>query len=204
MTRIEPERMQGEVPGFGQPNSYYIQGNNVVLTTAPSSGTLRVTYYRRPNRVVATTAVGEITAIAGNTITISAAPSTFTTSVTYDFVKGKPGFDTLGEDYAASSAGVSMVFSSDVPASLAVGDYVCLSQESPIAQIPVELQPLLSERTTATVLHALGDPKADAAYRVASDMEKRILKLISPRTEGSSRVVVNKYGVGQGRYRRGF
>jgi hypothetical protein len=205
MTRFEPDVVgySTSTAGLG---GYYLKGNKIVFVGTPPTSTLRVTYYQRPNRVVATTAVGEITAIAGNTITISAAPSTFTTTVTYDFVKGKSGFDTLGKDYAVSAAGVSMVFTSTVPSDLAVGDYICLAQETPIPQIPVELHALLAQRVAATVLHSLGDPKASTAYEVAADMEKRALKVLSPRAEGSPRVIVNRYGAGWSsrNRRRGF
>jgi hypothetical protein len=205
LTRFEPERVDSNSTSLGGLGGYYLEGNKIVFVGTPPSTTLRVTYYQRPNRVVATTAVGEVTAIAGNTITIAAAPSTFLTTVTYDFVKGKPGFDTLGKDFAVSAAGTSMVFTSTVPTDLAVGDYICLSQETPIPQIPVELHPLLAQRVAATVLQALGDPKAQGTYQVAADMEKRILKVLQPRTDGSARVIVNKYGVGRGsRNRRGY
>ncbi len=199
LTRLEPENIDAFAERIHGAGGYYLQGNKIVLSSATSSGTMRLTYYQRPGRVVATTAVGEITAIAGINVTIAAAPATFTTSVTYDFVKGRPGFDTLGKDYSASAAGTTMTFTSSPPTGLAVGDFITLSQESPIAQAPVELHPLLSQRVTATVLHALGDAKAENAYGVADKMEARILKLLSPRTDGSTRKVVNKYGVGRGR-----
>lgn len=198
LVRLEPEGIDtmSSTSGVG---AFYLQGNKIILVGTATTGTMRVTYYQRPNRVVATSAVGEITAISGNDVTISALPSTFTTTVTYDFVKGKPGFDTLGKDLSASVAGLTMTMSSTPPTGLVVGDFLCLSQETPIAQIPVELHPLLAQRVTATVLHALGDAKAEAAYKVAGDMEKRALKLLTPRTDGANRFVVNRYGAGWNR-----
>jgi hypothetical protein len=197
LTRLEPENIEAFTNTSGA-GGYYLRGNQIVLSSSTASGTLRVTYYQRPNRVVATTAVGEITAIAGSTVTIAAAPSTFTTTVTYDFVKGKPGFDTLGKDFSASAAGTSMVFTSSPPTGLAVGDFVCLSQETPIPQLPVELHPLLAQRAAAMVLRAVGNPKAEGIYKIAEEMEARALKILTPRTDGSNRKVVNKFGVGRG------
>lgn len=203
LTRVEPDDIGPVSATVAAVAGYYLQGNKIVLIGSPA-GTMRLTYYQRPNRVVATTAVGEVTAIDTGTkvVTVSGTcPTTFTTGVSYDFIKGKPGFDTLGKDYSASAVGASSVtFSSTLPTGLAVGDFVCLAQETPIAQVPVELHPLLAERVTATVLHALGDPKADIAYKVAADMEKRVLKMLQPRTDGSNRYVVNHYGVGRGNY----
>lgn len=202
LTRLEPENIDVITSDSSGIGGYYLLGNKIVLAGSPS-GTMRVSYYQRPNRVVATTAVGEITAINTSTrvVTVSTVPSTFTTSLSYDFVKGKPGFDTLGKDFSASAVGASSVtFSSTLPTGLAVGDFVCLAQETPVAQLPVELHSLLAQRVSATILHALGDPKAKAAYELAADMEKRLLKILSPRTEGSNRYVMNRYGVGWGKY----
>lgn len=208
LSRFEPEGVDTFTSTSSGAGGFYLQGNKIILVGS-STGTLRATYYERPNRVVATSAVGEITAINTGTkeVTVSGTcPSTFTTSVSYDFVKGKPGFDTLGKDYSASAVGASSVtFSSTLPTDLAVGDFVCLAQETPIAQIPVELHPLLAQRVAATILQALGDPKAKVAYDVAADMERRALKVLTPRTEGSSRYVVNRNGVGWGNRRsRGY
>lgn len=218
LSRIEPEQANASLVGT---SCYYLQGNQIVFPGTVGTGTMRVSYYRRPNRIVATDAVGQVDAIDTDLarITFTATPpSTFVTDPTdpplYDFIKGKPGFDTIAQDlYPLNISGGYGYFSLELagteylPSDLAVGDYVCLAQESPIPQIPVELHPLLAERVTATILHALGDAKADTAYRVANEMEARLLKVLSPRTEGSSRYVSNKYGVGRNRgfgYRRGW
>jgi hypothetical protein len=200
LARIEPENVTGAASSVtGAAISYYLRGNKIVLIGTGTTGTLRVTFYQRPNRVVATTAVGEITAInTGTKVVTISVPTTFTTGVTYDFVKGRAGFDTLGQDLVATAVGASTVtMDATLPTDLVVGDFLCLAQETPIAQIPVDLHPLLAQRVAATVLHALGDPKAENAYGVADKMEKRILKLLTPRTEGSSRYVINRYGVGR-------
>lgn len=203
LSRLEPENIDSfsDANRLAGPGGYYLRNNQIVLS-ATTTGTLRVSYYQRPNRVVATSAVGEITLIntGTNTVTVSGTcPSTFTTAVTYDFVRGKPGFDTLSRDVSASVVGASTVTTSALPTGLAVGDFICLAQETPIVQIPVELHPLLAQRAAATVLSALGNTKAEKAFEVADKMEARLLKLLTPRTDGSNRYVVNKYGVGRGR-----
>lgn len=209
LVRYEPETVDTSDVSTAAAG-YYLRGNNLVLTGAISGDTLRIAYYQRPSRVVATTAVGEITVIntgTGELTLASAVPSTFTTGVTYDLVKAKPGFDTLGKDFTASAVGASSVtVSGTLPTGLAVGDFLCLSQETPVPQIPVEMHALLAQRVAATVLHSLGDDKAKPADKRLEQMEKQILKVISPRSEGTSRVVVNRYGVGRPRgYRsRGY
>jgi hypothetical protein len=197
LVRLEPERVDSFDPSISLVAGYYLQGNTIILTGTPVSGTLRATYYRRPNRVVATTAVYEITSVAGTTVNGGTPPSTYATSnLTYDLISGTPGFDSFDDDVTLSAVGGSSVTLTTANTSIARGDYVCLAGETPIPQIPVELQPLLAQRVTATVLHALGDAKAENAYGVADKMEARVLKLITPRVEGSSRPVINRFGVG--------
>jgi len=207
LSRYEPDEIEAFPTSSGNATGFYVQGNSVVLVPAQSSGTLQMVYFARPNRMVATTAVGEVLSIVGNVVTMTATlPSTFTSSVRYDFVKGKPGFDSLAIDYSASAVGSNTVtFSSTPPSDLAAGDFVCLAQESPIPQIPVELHGLLAQRVSATVLSALGDDKSERAFQIAESMEQRARKLLSPRIQGATRYVKNRYGVGMGgRFRRGY
>jgi hypothetical protein len=203
LSRIEPERVE-TTAASAYPGGYKIQGNKLVLVPTPNtSGTLRVTYFQRPNRLVGTTSVGEITAINTGTgvVTCSDIPTTFTTSLTYDFIKGTPGFDSLNIDKACTAvttgaSGTITFATANLPSDLAVGDFVCLAQESPIPQIPVELHPLLAQRVTAKCLEALGDDKAVLAMQVSEEMRKGALTLLENRVEGAPRIIVNKYGPG--------
>lgn len=209
LSRIEPERA-ADYGTTGGPNGYKLQNNSVVLVpgASGSSDTLRLTYFQRPNRLVATSAVGEITAIntATRVVTCSNVPTTFTTSETYDLVKGTPGFENHAIDQAVSAsvtgASGTVTFSSTLPEDLAVGDFVCLAGESPVPQVPVELHPLLNQRVAFKVQEALGDPKAGLAKQVCDEMKKNVMTLLTPRSEGSARLIINRYGPGFGRGRR--
>ena len=207
LSRYEPDQISAFPTSAGNASGFYVEGNSIILVPAQASGTLRMKYYERPNRIVATTAVSEVASVLGNVVTMtSTLPSTFLTTVTYDVIKGKPGFDTLGKNFTASAVGSNTVtFGSTPPSDIAAGDFVCLSQESPIPQIPVELHSLLAQRVAATVLAALGDDKSERAFNIAKDMEQRARKLLSPRVQGANRYIVNRYGVGMGgRFRRGY
>ena len=201
LSRLEPENTYSVTSG-GTPFGYAFDGNYVALyPSPPSGGTLRLPYFARPNRLVATSAVGLISAIntGSGVVTLSAScPSTFSTSETFDLVKGKQSFETLALDLTASAVGASSVTftPANLPSALAVGDYVCLSQESPIPQVPVELHGLLAQRIVVRALEALGDGKVVKAEATAERMKKAVTGLLANRSQGSSRYVLNKNGPG--------
>lgn len=194
----------GEYGTSGGVQAFYFADDYVTLVPSPSAaGTLRIKYIRRPNALVATSAVAAVAAINTSTRTItlaSSVPANFTTTVQYDFIRSKPGFPTLAIDMAASSvSALSMTFTTALPSDLAVGDYVSLAGESAVPQLPVEMHPLLAQRTKFACLEALGDPKASAALATCERMKKEILPLLTPRAKGNSRPIVNRFGPGWGR-----
>lgn len=202
LPRIEPEIAAAYGWANGGPIGYKLQNNTVVLVPIPSSnaGSLRLQYFMRPNTLVPVTSVGTITNIAGNVFTCSTVPTTFTASQTFDLVKANPGFDTTDYDLAASAvvtgASGTVTFTTTPSTDIAVGDYVCLSTQSPVAQIPYELHALLAQRTAAKAQEALGDPRAPLAMKVCDAMAQKIMRVISPRTQGSARYIINKNGPG--------
>lgn len=208
LPRIEPERVENWGT-TGGPVGYKLEGNNVVLVPAATpTGTLRMTFFRRPSHLVATSAVATITAIntGTSTATTNLNPSTFSTSQSFDFIKANPGFDALYESATATTAtasGTSWIGSvlSSNTAGAAVGDYICLAGDSPVPQVPVELHALLSHRIVWRVLEALGDPKAAVAERTCDRLEKSVIKTLTPRVEGASRPIINYNGPGWGRGR---
>lgn len=175
---------------------YYIKQNNVVLVPTPgnNAGTLKLSYFIRPNALVAVSAAGEITAIntATREVTVATIPSTFSDSETYDFIKADGGFECAAIDQAVSGiSSTTLTFSSELPDSLAVGDYVALSGETPIPQVPAELHPVLGLRVLVTVLESLGfvnEMKAAQAKLV--EAEKVCTDLLSPRSDSNATKVV--------------
>jgi hypothetical protein len=212
--RIEPKQAYGAYYGYsnsytGYATGYYLQDTQLVLISPAASGqTLRMLYFRRPNRVVAESQCGRITAISGNAVTIDSAdvPTDFDTSATFDFIKATPGFDTLAMDQTISAINTGtgvMTFVSTPPATLRVGDYVALAGTSPIPQIPVELHPLLAQRVVVKVLEADGDPKLPMAQRALEEQRASALTLLTPRTQGDAQYLINFNGPGfGGRWRK--
>lgn len=176
----------------GQPTHFSIFGNVVTVYPTPNTSdeTLHILHYRRPNALVATSAVGTITDINTGTrvVTCSNVPTSFTTALTYDFVKAKPGHEWLAIDQAISArvtgASGTVTFSAALPTGLAVGDYVCIAGETPVPNLPLEVMPLLEERVAFRYLQSKGD--LDMMKVMAgsiSDLEARLFPALSPRVD---------------------
>lgn len=198
--RIEPE----DVGRFNMASTiirgFYLEANNVkILGSLNSTETLRLTYFKRPNDLVlysGTTLYGaaKIATVNPGTGAITTAetiPATFTTQKTYDIIKANPMFDTLVSSATCSVAsGTGMTLSSVTGA--AVGDYVCLSGESCIPQIPVECYPLLAERTVMKICQSIGDKdNYDIAKEEAAELKELLLPVLGDRVEGENRKIVN-------------
>lgn len=177
---------------------YYIQGSNIILNSDPgsTSDVLRVFFHMRPGALVATSAVAVVSSINTGTKTItttSTIPSAFSTSVLYDFVKATPSYETLAFDKVASVAsGTTLTYTATLPTGLAAGDYVCIAQQAPVAQVPPELHPALAQRGVIKVLEAQGrTEQLENARAQLSEMEKSALMLISPRVDSSPMKIVS-------------
>lgn len=201
------------------PPVFYLEDDSVVFVPSPDTQTVRFLIFNRPNMVVPASAVGYVSTINTGTkaVTVktwdedtedfatSAAPSSFTSSATYDLVKGTPGFRNHGTDLAATVASNVLTFAEALPANLAVGDFACLAGETPIAQVPAELHPMLAQEVTRVLLEAKGDPKADRAERTVARLEEDAKAMLSPRVQAAPRYLHNFNAPGWRKARwRGF
>lgn len=202
LNRIEPERRSEYASTGSEPCAYLFQGDDIILVPAVTSGTLHLSYQQRPGRLVLPEDCGEVTAINTGTkaVTISAAPSTFTNSETYDFVSSTPNFRALALDQAATVASTVLTFATALPARLAVGDFVCLSGDTCIPQMPTELHTVLAQRTAYKIAEATGSARAPAIGAGLAQARADAITLLSPRSDGSSRPIVSRYGAGRRRW----
>lgn len=217
MTRINIE----DLPDYNGPvqvtnyYTYYIENNDIVLV--PSVGTtvtgvLLVSYYLRPNQLVEENRVGVVTAINTTTgeVTVNDVPSVFSLTATYDLVKAKSPFKTLKLNLGITSlnptTNVVTFNPAQLPSALAVGDYICLSEETIVPQIPSELHVMLAHRVAARCLEAQGDLQAlQAANQKLAEMENNTTTIIDNRVEGSPKKVKNRHGfLRQGLFSRRF
>jgi len=176
--------------------AFYLEGNYVVLKNYSdlTSESIKMYYARRPSTLVGTSACAIISAIttATNTVTCTAVPSAWTSASKVDLVQGSPPFEVFTEDASVTVAGTDITFSS-LPTGLAVGDYVTLTGESPVAQIPWEAMPMLCQATVIKILESQDDTsgleKAVAKYK---EYSKRLMDIMIPRVEGELKEITNE------------
>jgi hypothetical protein len=207
LSRIEPElqpQWGTDQPQGTEPMGYMFQANQLVLVPPPSSGSIRLGYQLRPGTLVMPDAVGTITSLGpGPTqVTISATPSTFTTSKLYDFVKSTPNFQQLALDQPCSVIAANVLTFASRPASLAVGDYVCLAGETPVPPFPTEVHDLVAQLAAAKVAQSSGSSRYKEVADGLADVKAELSQLLSPRSDGSARPIVNRIGAGW--RRRGY
>ncbi len=229
LPRIEIERIP-KYSTTGQVTGYWIQDDQVhMLPTPGQANPMRIYYFMRPGICVDYISVGEVASfnVSAGTVTLTALPPAgFTTSSLYDCIKGTPNFRHRAIDMVCTNiTGSVMTFSpataaplgvnpitdgsnplstGGIPPDIAVGDTICLQYQSGIPQCPVEMMPLLAQRTAFKVLEAIGDPRAMLTLQICEKMEKDAMTVLTPRAEGNHRVIVNPYGPGwrRNRYRR--
>jgi hypothetical protein len=199
VVRLSNDDVTARVPGF------LVQGNLVYFYNpwATWSGlTVQMTYPMRPGKLVLPSAAAYIESIDSlQQVTVSSLPGTFTGASYYDLVRGQPGFECQDVERAASLGTLTMTFTS-LPNGLEPGDFVTLAGQSPVPQIPVELHPLLVQRTVVKVLEAIGDREGmGAAQAKAQEIEADARTVLSPRVDGEAKCVTNR---GSPFRRRGF
>ncbi len=197
----EEELSVTDTPVSGRPGMYLKRNQLITVPIALGFDTLRMTIPIRPGKLVPTTEAAQITAINTATKTLTFAtgtiPSTFTTSVLFDIIQDKPHFDHLSIDQVVTSVTTTtMVFSSTLSSRLVVGDWVSLAGESPVVQVPVELQPLLVQNTANTCLRSQNDLEALAAgEKELARMEKDTVSLYNPRIETEGKKIIMRSGI---------
>ena len=177
---------------------FYLKNNKVILYLGSTNGGsssfqfLRLRYVRQPNQLVLSSACGEVTEIAGDVVTVDSIPSTFTTSETYDLIQNSPQmFESLldgGTITAINTLTKEITFTAGtVPTELAVGDWVCLVNQSPIPQIPYSPGfDLLLQLSAAKCLEIHGDTQGfNVAMSQAADMKNYFISVITPRVDAN-------------------
>jgi hypothetical protein len=179
--------------------SFYLKRNKVVFPYTTNTGTLVMNIYLRPNELVVNTRAATILAIDTDTgiITFSATmPTHFAASINYDFVCKNSPCSILEYDKTASAINISgktLTFTTtDLPSDLTVGDYITISEETIVPQIPTEMISLLITNTAMNYLDSIGD--FDAAAKLSKKIQKQeidIDTIIDNRSEGTPKKVVN-------------
>lgn len=134
--------------------------------------------------------------------------SLYTVGSTVDFLQTDPGHKTYTYDIklrAILSGNVGKFKLSDLQTTMTtgnvnivetykinVGDYICLSNECIIPQIPSELHVALIERTSARMLKSIGDKEGYAIAKAEiAEMDKQQATMIGQRIDGAPPKVFN-------------
>lgn len=133
-------------------------------------------------------------------------PITFVTEPLYvngatvDFLQTNPGHRTYAIDVPIPKKGISgniiNFVLETVPTNIFIGDYICLSNECIIPQIPPDLHTSLAQRTATMILGALGDQAGlQASAAKVQEMEKKQISLLDARVEGSALKIAPKHSL---------
>ena len=172
--------------GFlGGRQGYYVSGDDLVLFPAPAAGkTLRVYYYRRPNRLVEENDAARVISVNPGTgvVTCATVPGAWAIGTSLCCVAGKPGFALRFEARAITGVASPTVTLGDVTGIVA-GDYLALEGDSPIPQLPVEAHALLAQKTVCKILESLGDAKKGASDAEYTEMLRNYVNSFPLRVE---------------------
>jgi hypothetical protein len=203
LIRYEPEDIKFPLRPIGSPLfqfGYYLKDNSIILYPTVlanySTYSLRMKYERRPNNLVSITACSPVTVIAGNKVTVASAPATFGATATYDVINHLPPFNSLGDDCALTTfSGNDLTFST-LPTGIAVGNWVCLSMQTPVPQLPYESFPILAQCATVRALASTGDQDAMGEAKMElSEMVSRFNDMMTPRVEGTPKTLTGRNNI---------
>lgn len=192
-----------------RPYGFHFQGDKInILPAAQTTDlALRIFFELPPNKLVTVSSAGQVTAISGGDITVDSAPPTITTLTATDFIAGKQGNFTRSFDKTPTNVAGNIITyaTADIPATLVVGDYIALAEQSPVIQVPDDCYPWLVTKTARRVLYAISDFEGyDRLEKDDKEEEKRLLKVLEPRTRGETTKIVNRFSIArQGRFSYG-
>jgi hypothetical protein len=182
---------------------YYVLNDEIVLfpeTVVNAEYTLLFTFYIKPNKLVKLNQVAIITAIdaLNKTITVNNLPAAFNSTQLYDFVTVQSPHVTLGFDVPIVNinAGTKLIQFDPAyvfPERLAVGDHMCIQNETAIPQIPSDLHPMLAKKVAIVCQQALGDTEgvqtSTASY---NEIQTNVSTIIDNRVESAPKKLVNR------------
>lgn len=182
---------------------FYIKNNEIVLLPEDiqnPSGSLKVSYYIRPNQLVSEDRVSVITAVNSTTgeISVDNIPDNIELDSLVDLIQKKSPHKCLSIDITVTNIdtvnNIITIDPSSVPSELTVGDMVATAEECIIPQIPTDLHSMLSQRIACRCLEALGDQAGlQAANLKLAEMESKGSSLIQDRVEGAPLKVNNRH-----------
>lgn len=174
--------------------AFFIRSNTINVLPAAFDGVLRITYERRPSKLVTVTSCAQVSSIVGQVITVSSVPSGWVIDDDLDLQAAQPQFDILGSVTISNISGTDITVTGDI-STLSVGDFLCLSGQTCVPQIPVEFHQLLAQRVVCKIYELQGYmDKLKAAKSILGEMETALTALITPRTQAAPKVINPSWG----------
>ena len=194
LPRTSLDRLHFFSPSGSGPDVFYLRGDNIVLLPTPTAamGTLRVWYSLRPGKLVEVTEAAVVSAIdtTTNIITVTTIPSTWATGNSFDLISASGSHRHLSIDLTSTLVSGTAITLPSLPSDLAVGDYVALSGESPLVQMPPDFQPILATLIAAEMLLAMNQPSGEKVYAKGLKNLEVAQDLLTPRVVGEEELIV--------------
>lgn len=221
ITMVTPEDRPTYMPTStttGTPRAFYIENDYIVLlpTPAVTEGSLEITYPLRPSKIIQLNDAGVIQSADPVTsiIVLETALSTILTTTPLDIISHTSGNIVRTISITPSNVSTNTItFPADsFDSNVEVGDYLCLAEQSPVAQIPEEAHVLMARATQNRILEAIDD--FDGLEKGKEELYGKdgkggligaFASLFTPRVEGKSQSAVgaaNLHFVGNGRRNR--
>lgn len=169
-------------------SGYYVVRNSVQLSPDFITGTLKMKYYARPNKLVLPTDCAQITSIdlVNKQVVVSTVPATFTTGVLIDLVQNQNPYDLLSYDNAIVGISGTTITLTEIIDDLAVGDWVCIAQQSPVPMVPEEMHPVLVQAALVSSLASKKDKAFDIEAKILERNKQDAVRMLDPRVENNS------------------
>lgn len=181
---FEEDRVQNK-------SGYYLKRNSVELSSDLNTNLLRMKFFGRPNKLVATTECGQIDSIntGAGSVVVTSAPTTFANGTLVDFIQNTNPYDLLDYEVAISNVSGTTLTFSELPEGLEEGDWIALARESPVPMLPEEMHPVLVQSALCKTLSS----KKDKQYKEELDTLMRVkedaINMLDPRVENASNKV---------------
>lgn len=182
------------------PTGFWIEGDQVVILPKPNvtGGSLKIDFYARPNKLVATSACAKIT---GSSTAAGLTTFNVDTDLTATLLVGSnidiismaspfllwgvkvPITAITSTTIQVSSANVSDQAGNVEPQ---LGDYISLTGTANIAQVPQEFHPVLAQMVANRLLWGLGDQnKLNSGIATLKEDRENAIALIKNRVEAT-------------------
>jgi hypothetical protein len=179
---------------FDSRGGYRIENNKIRLySNKITSGTLKISYYKRPNEIVDPIYAALISSVSSVSVTVATTPAEIITGRIIDISAGKTPFEVK---FSGAVTVSSSTYSISSTTGIESGDYVSLNGKSVFAQIPQEIIPLLCQACVLRIMEYSGDYAGfQASLATYQQMESDSRNLLVPKVEFPVKKTLNRLGL---------